>query len=284
MSPFDQVMPVSARQTQCHILEFPRGSRAGTFLHTLFEALDFESNTLNTALSHRYTSTEDYIGELLANSHLVESRQQEAWARYLVHWLTSVLDYPLLSTISLSSLSTQDYQVEMDFHFPVQRLDVPGFNALLREVNPGADYLDFASFEGQLKGAIDLVFRSEGQYFVLDYKSNHLGHTAEEYLPQALEIAINDHRYDVQYLLYTLAVHRLLKHRLGSDYDYQRDFGGVLYLFLRGMGLEVELNNRPSPELNTDLNTEHGGLSGVYFVKPPRVVIDALDQLMGAYD
>ena len=284
MSPFDQVMPVSARQTQCHILEFPRGSRAGTFLHTLFEALDFESNTLNTALNHRYISTEDYISELLANSHLVESRQQEAWARYLVHWLTSVLDYPLLSTISLSSLSTQDYQVEMDFHFPVQRLDVPGFNALLREVNPGADYLDFASFEGQLKGAIDLVFRSEGQYFVLDYKSNHLGHTAEEYLPQALEIAINDHRYDVQYLLYTLAVHRLLKHRLGSDYDYQRDFGGVLYLFLRGMGLEAKLNNQPSSVLDTEISTRHGNSSGVYFVKPPRAVIDTLDQLMGAYD
>ncbi|VEI45150.1 exodeoxyribonuclease V subunit beta [Actinobacillus equuli] len=39
----------------------------------------------------------------------------------------------------------------------------------------------------------------------------------------------------MQYLLYTLALHRYLRVRLGEQYEYERDFGGVAYLFLRGM-------------------------------------------------
>ncbi|MGL4700055.1 MAG: hypothetical protein ACRCWV_03275, partial [Raoultella sp.] len=49
--------------------------------------------------------------------------------------------------------------------------------------------------------------------------------------------AMQAHRYDLQYQLYTLALHRYLRHRI-ADYDYERHFGGVIYLFLRGVDSE----------------------------------------------
>lgn len=84
---------------------------------------------------------------------------------------------------------------------------------------------------------IDLVFRHEGRYYLLDYKSNWLGEDSSAYTQQAMAAAMQAHRYDLQYQLYTLALHRYLRHRI-ADYDYDRHFGGVIYLFLRGVDKE----------------------------------------------
>jgi exodeoxyribonuclease V beta subunit len=91
----------------------------------------------------------------------------------------------------------------------------------------------------------------------LDYKSNHLGEDQNAYGQDALARAMAGHRYDLQYLLYTLALHRLLKARL-PDYDYNRDVGGVVYLFLRGVNKSGK---------------------GVYTDKPPETLINDLDEL-----
>ena len=106
-----------------------------------------------------------------------------------------------------------------------------------------------------LKGFIDLVFEHEGRFHVLDYKSNWLGASDEAYRGETMQAAVLAHRYELQYLFYLLALHRLLKVRL-PDYDYDRHVGGALYLFLRGSGA-------PS--------------RGVFAARPPRVVIEALD-------
>lgn len=81
-----------------------------------------------------------------------------------------------------------------------------------------------------LKGFIDLVFRHDGRYYLLDYKSNWLGEDREAYTQQAMIQAMRLHRYDLQYQLYSLALHRYLRHRI-ADYHYERHFGGVIYLF-----------------------------------------------------
>jgi len=108
-----------------------------------------------------------------------------------------------------------------------------------------------------LKGFIDLVFRWNGQYYLLDYKSNWLGDSEAAYTPQAMAQAMVDHRYDLQYQLYTLALHRYLQHRL-PGYDYQRHFGGVFYLFLRGVDGSSPENGiftaRPSAEFVAGLD------------------------------
>lgn len=44
------------------------------------------------------------------------------------------------------------------------------------------------------------------------------------------------------------ALHRYLRHRI-ADYDYERHFGGVIYLFLRGVDKEhpQQGSTRPDP-------------------------------------
>jgi exodeoxyribonuclease V beta subunit len=98
---------------------------------------------------------------------------------------------------------------------------------------------------------MDVVFEHQGQYFVLDYKSNKL----PDYTPSSIEGSMLSHRYEVQYTLYILAVHRLLKARL-KDYNYEQHMGGAIYLYLRGidqMGQGVYFN-KPSFELIQSLD------------------------------
>ena len=86
-----------------------------------------------------------------------------------------------------------------------------------------------------LMGFADLVFEHGGRYWVLDYKSNWLGDGDAAYTPDALEAAMASHRYDVQAAIYLLALHRLLRSRLGAAYDPARQLGGAIFLFLRGI-------------------------------------------------
>ena len=108
--------------------------------------------------------------------------------------------------------------------------------------------LSFATVQGMLKGFIDLVFEWQGRWYLLDYKSNHLGMSPADYSRPALEQAMAEHRYDLQYQLYSLALHRLLTLRL-PGYDFEQHFGGVFYLFLRGMPQGGIFHTRPSHEL-----------------------------------
>jgi exodeoxyribonuclease V beta subunit len=113
-------------------------------------------------------------------------------------------------------------------------------------------------FTGYLNGFVDLVFFWRGQYFIADYKSNHLGDDLASYGAAQLIEEMSDSHYYLQYLLYVCAWHRHMQSRLGDAYDYQRDFGGVLYLFIRGMSLNESnfgvYQDIPSFELIEALN------------------------------
>ena len=85
--------------------------------------------------------------------------------------------------------------------------------------------------EGLLTGRMDLVYESEGRFYVLDYKSNLL----PDYGAESVARSVREHEYDLQYLLYTLALHRWLRFRLGDAYDIARHLGGVRYVFCRGL-------------------------------------------------
>jgi exodeoxyribonuclease V beta subunit len=126
------------------------------------------------------------------------------------------------------------------------------------------EQLSFYDLSGFMKGFIDLVFEHEGQYFVVDYKSNYLGPQAEHYQAVSLNEAMRQHDYPLQYLIYSLALHRYLKLRL-PDYEPTKHLGGVAYLFIRGM----------SPEWGT---------AGVFFEHVPVEVLLALDELMSGTD
>lgn len=228
--------------------QFPRGAAPGTFLHSLFEELDFTQPV-----------PEGWMAEKLQLSGF-----DAQWAPVLTDWLGGVLKTRLPGPdIALNQLAARDKQVEMAFYLPIaQLLTAERLDALIRQYDPlSADTppLDFRQVRGMLKGFIDLVFRHEGRYYLLDYKSNWLGEDREAYTRPAMEQAMRAHRYYLQYQLYSLALHRYLRHRL-ADYDYDRHFGGVIYLFLRGM------------------DGQEGG-QGIFTTRPVRPLIDGLDQL-----
>ena len=101
-----------------------------------------------------------------------------------------------------------------------------------------------------LRGFVDLVVEHDGRFWIVDYKSNWLGNDASAYTPDALAASVREHRYDLQYLIYSVALRRLLRARLGPD-GVER-FGGVLYLYLRGMrsGAGIHMDVPPTPLLD----------------------------------
>jgi len=124
--------------------------------------------------------------------------------------------------------------------------------------------LAFKDLDGYLKGFIDLVFEHEGRYWVLDWKSNHLGEQPQDYAPAPLEAAMQAHGYHLQHLLYSVALHRHLGRSL-AGYDYARHFGGVLYLFVRGVRPGWQSGDRQS---------------GVFHHRCPSAVLASLDALL----
>jgi exodeoxyribonuclease V beta subunit len=152
------------------------------------------------------------------------------------------------------------YQIEMEFWFASHRVDAEQLDRLVaRHTHKGLarPAAQPTVLNGMFKGFIDLAFELDGRYYVTDYKSNWLGPDIQAYDALAMEKAILEHRYDLQYVLYLLALHRQLRARL-PDYDYDCHVGGALFIFLRGAS-----------------SSGHG----VYHVKPPRELIESLDAL-----
>lgn len=231
--------------------QFPRGASPGTFLHSLFEELDF---------------TQPVSGEWVLK--MLQSGGYDAhWQPVLTGWINAILQAPLTTQgFSLRQLTARNKQVEMEFYLPVAGpLKADALDALIRQYDPlsaGCPPLNFRQVQGMLKGFIDLVFRHEGRYYLLDYKSNWLGENSEAYTQQAMAAAMQMHRYDLQYQLYTLALHRYLRHRI-ADYRYDDHFGGVIYLFLRGV-------DAADPR------------SGIFSTRPDAELINKMDNLFAA--
>ncbi len=242
---------------------FPAGARYGTFLH----------NVLQYQAEHAWP---------LAQSH--NKAQDMAWQQLLQRkadwlalpsealallpaWLQTILatPLPLLAAdapsqqlgppLVLQALHSDTLWAEMEFNLPVGQLSSQVLDAhIQRHVLPHLERpaLQNKVLQGMLSGFMDLVLQHDGRYWVLDYKSNLLnGYQADD-----INTAILNKRYEVQYVLYTLALHRLLKSRL-PDYHYEQHMGGAVYLFLRGI-------DTPG--------------AGVHALRPPWALIDLLDQ------
>jgi exodeoxyribonuclease V beta subunit len=159
----------------------------------------------------------------------------------------------------------------------IRREDRPGYRFAMADIDH-----DTHRLEGYLKGFMDLVVEVKGRYYILDWKSNFLSVSMpkecgdslndfliQNYSPEAMAQAIQSHGYALQYLLYTVALHRLLKVRLGERYDYDRHFGGVFYLFVRGVRTDLMVQQMPC---------------GVWSDRPSRGLIEDLDAILGGVD
>ncbi|MBC5849589.1 exodeoxyribonuclease V subunit beta [Vibrio metschnikovii] len=230
------------------IFTFPRGATPGTFLHSLFEVVEFTESA----------SSDENQQRIIA---LMEQEQIELeWLPVLQQLVDTVLATPLDGkALRLNQKNAQQRLVEMEFLLPVEVLSAPALNRIIQRYDPlsaKAGELGFYPVQGMLKGFIDLVFEHQGKYYLLDWKSNHLGDEIGAYHGERLKAAMVEHRYDLQYQLYALALHRFLRSRL-ADYDYQRHFGGVYYLFLRGIDGHSEhgiFSTKPSLELLTEMD------------------------------
>ena len=235
------------------VFQFPKGAHAGTFLHSLLERLDFP-NISEQSLNHE------------VSRQLAQYGFDSAWIPVVEKWVSDILNTPLNSThdhpdaIKLKNIRNSKKRVEMEFYLPLAPLHASQLNKFLSDYTNTKKALTFPHMQGMLKGFIDLIFEHNNKYYIVDYKSNHLGDQRQDYALSQISSAIKEHHYDLQYLIYTVALHRYLQQRL-PDYCYEQHIGGVYYLFLRGMS--------PSS----------GNATGVFHDQPPLNQIQLLDQL-----
>ncbi|WP_150305016.1 exodeoxyribonuclease V subunit beta [Pseudomonas saliphila] len=246
-------VPLSAGEVAT-IHRFPRGPGPGTFLHGLLELAGMEGfDKLATASAC----------EPLLRPRCVR-RGWELWTAPLAEWLSGLIKrrWPLPETeaLSLAGLAPEQYQVEMEFLFAASRVDGQQLDALVQaHVLPGQPRAPLAPerLNGLFKGYIDLVCEHDSRYYVVDYKSNWLGQDETAYTETAMASAVLEHRYDLQFVFYLLALHRQLKARL-PGYDYDQHVGGAVYWFVRGAAADN---------------------AGIWHCRPPRQLIEALDRL-----
>ena len=230
---------------------FPRGALAGNFLHDQLEWLAGEGFALagNAALAQRLAQR-------------CERQGWGHWAGEVGGWLGELLSTPL-PPVGAALRGLHRVLPEMEFWFPSDQLPAAALDRLCQQhllAGRPRPPLPQRLMNGLLMGFADLVFEHEGRYWVLDYKSNALGDSDAHYHPAALEAAMAEHRYDVQAALYLLALHRLLRQRLGAGYRPAQQLGGAVYLFLRGI---------------------RGPAAGCCHLPAPLALLDALDQALG---
>ena len=240
------------------ILHFPRGAAAGDCLHALFETADFTQpdgwpGAIERALQHHPQP----------DSAASPRQQQPAM---LARLLRDVVQTPLPIGTSLARVPRARRLTELEFHLPSAGLSTDRLAALLRRHGVPLPALPPGWLAGYLRGFIDLVFEHDGRFHIVDWKSNHLGDTPAAYAAAPVARAMARHGYHLQALLYALALHRLLAHRL-PDYDYERHVGQVMFLFVRGV--------RPQ------WSAPGGAAAGIHAQRPPLALIEDLSALFG---
>jgi len=233
------------------ILDFPAGSHIGLLLHELLEHLDFQRDI---------ESQGKFLIEQKSPAYAINSSEQQQTLNY---WLRQIVTTELdQNGMRLDKVNQQKRLNELKFDFALDYFDVNAVNELLQQGTEAVlQPISAPRFRGLLTGIIDLVFEFNGKYYLADYKSNFLGASLDDYRPHQLAQAMLDRRYDLQALLYSVALHRYLDQRL-SDYSYEQHFGGCYYLFLRAM--------RP----------QSGPRYGIHFERAESNKLEALEHLL----
>ena len=215
------------------LLNFPKGAGAGDLFHSIFETVDFTSD--NKEVRGEVQRKFDQFG--FSDPDMIKPAETS---------IKEVLATKLVtknSEFCLNDIKQDQRFNELEFIFPVNSFKSTSIIKAFEQADSkfktsgylkNLSRLTTQSFKGFIKGFIDLVIHHKGKWYIVDYKSNYLGHTYENYSQDAMFDAMSEHHYFLQYYIYTMALHRYLKLRL-KDYDYNTHFGGVFYLFIRGM-------------------------------------------------
>lgn len=261
--------------------QLAKGAHSGNLLHDILEHSDFV--TSNQSASHWQESLK---WPLVKYGELAAGFTEDD----LIAWLVEIVATPLISNcvvstevsdadlvgnrFCLADVGMQQTLRESEFYFPMEEANINALAKLLTDhrntalVDPNNTYGNnpvrlptYQSLKGMMHGFIDLVFEQNGKYYVCDYKSSHLGDNFEDYNYHALRNNVEQNYYDLQYLIYSLALHRYLQQNV-ADYNAEQHFGGIYYLYLRGMTSDEK----------------HSG-AGVYFRKILLSELTALDYI-----
>jgi exodeoxyribonuclease V beta subunit len=253
------------------LFTFPGGTKTGTFIHAIMEKVDFQEQNdpvLYDLIDHEL----NFFG--------FENKWREVIFTMVKQLTTVVLDG---KELSLAKISKGETSREMEFFFPLKPVDVKGLAKLFEQLipvnhGPELEYftrlpekikkLHFSPVKGFMRGFIDLIFVYRGKYYLLDWKSNLLGRSREDYSYDELRNVMIEDYYFLQSYLYALALHKYLAQRI-EGYQYQKHFGGIYYIFVRGVSMD-----------KNSVRTDTGSQSGIYFDLPPEKLISNLENYL----
>tara|TARA_B100000519_G_C14191790_1_gene413477 strand:- start:332 stop:1207 length:876 start_codon:yes stop_codon:yes gene_type:complete len=236
------------------IFTLPKGAITGNLLHAILESIDFQDQD----------AIQDKVEQAF---HKIQFGNEDHLPAVAAH-IRSLLTIPLGQRFSLSHISSQNRVAELEFAFPTSDNPLPRIALALRDhasLPITKSWIDSLSLErapirsSYLRGFIDLVIYFQGQFYILDWKSNFLGNKISDYNKSALVDEMEGSDYFLQYCLYAVALKRYLERKYPTD-EYYQYFGGAFYLFIRGI----------NPH----------GQEGIFFDRPNRELLDALDEAL----
>ena len=191
------------------------------------------------------------------------------WQEVLWDMAQRVVSLPLASSspeFALKNIKAGHRLHELEFYFPLELITAQGLAAVLpaggdRDITARMMQLGFSPVRGYMRGFIDMVFWYGDRFYLVDWKSNYLGDSIENYSPAVLQSAMEENYYILQYHLYAVALHRYLSLRK-ADYEYAQHFGGVYYIFVRG------------------IDPQHGPAYGIYYDRPAYELITSLSNYL----
>ena len=252
------------------VFALPGGKKTGTCWHAILEAVPFDASP-KTVLEE--TKKALAVHGLADDDEKLFAKR----AALVADMITATLDYPLQSpegnAFTLREIPWTDRFSEWEFDFSSSAAaDTTASIATILREEWGGDASKAAFLEmldgwnrpipkGYLKGYLDLVFRKDGYYYVVDWKSNRLNGQASGFTAEGVRAEMAKEWYFFQYLLYSVVLHRFLKETMGAGYSWNRNFGGVRYCFLRGIA--------------------SGGKAPVFEDRPGEALLDRLSAALG---
>jgi exodeoxyribonuclease V beta subunit len=282
----EQVVPAGVASTSDEtsspllLSPMPGGVEVGSFVHSVLEETDFAAPDLDSELRRAISGA--------TARRAIDVGDPDG----LVAGLSVALGTPLgglASGVSLRDIGRSDRLDELSFELPIAGGEIPHGSVTTKDIarvlrsycstdDPVGSYCDRLDdpaldqdVRGYLTGSIDLVFRVEGRkYLIVDYKTNRLAPADQEvsawhFRPEALAAEMNRAHYPLQAILYMVAFHRYMRWR-DPEWDPDRDFAGVLYLFVRGMSAP-------------DFPTVEGEPCGVWSWRPPAGLVSELSDM-----
>ncbi|USS94033.1 exodeoxyribonuclease V subunit beta [Buchnera aphidicola] len=201
-------------EKKINLKNFPKGKKIGKMLHKILEKISFHKK----------------INKKFIQQEIKKNKLKKNWTIILKKWIQDILIHPLSIRINLLILKNKCIK-EMEFYLPLKKeINFVSINSILEEKKKSINQIN----TGFLKGFIDLIFKFKNKYYFVDYKSNFLGKKKSDYKEKKLKKYFFKKKYNIQFYLYSIALHRFLQKKI-HNYNFKKNFGGGYYLFLRGM-------------------------------------------------